>query len=233
MLARRTGVLRFADLCFEFFGRHVENARKQPRNHLDVRDLGGIGEDGIHRQADGEFPALAVVDRAAHGADLKYALLLMLGFCEVFAIGEKLEVTQAGEHRRHPNHRQDPDDQPAETRVALLHGLRPTLSETCSCGDRVRFAGKGPPQRAANSCQFQLRLKSGPRMTAQPARLRHDGVARILDRSHLPGHRNRQAQLVPRNRIHAHRRAQCRHFQVQLLVQFRGLRALRFSCSTW
>ena len=91
----------------------------------------------------------------------------------------------------------------------------------------VRSAGKGSPLRAANSCQFQLRLKSGPGRLRHRSRLRHHGVARILDRRHLSGHRNRQAQLVPRNRIHPHRRPQRRHFQVQLLVELRGLRALR------
>ena len=94
-----------------------------------IGDFGRIGEHGVHRQADGELPAFAVVDRAAHRADFKNALLLMLGFREVFAIAEELEITQAGQHHHHPNHRQDPNDQPAETRVALLHGFRPTPPE--------------------------------------------------------------------------------------------------------
>ena len=98
------------------------------------RDLGGIGENRIHREAHGKLPPLAVVDGPALGADFEYALLLMLGFCEVFAIAEELEVTQAGQHCHHPNQRHDPNKQPAETRVALLHGLRPIPSEASRAG---------------------------------------------------------------------------------------------------
>ena len=98
-----------------------ENARKQPRDHLRVGDFSGVGENRIHRQADGQLPPFAVVNCAALRADFKDALLLVLGFGEVFAVAEKLEVTQAAEHRRHPNHRKNPDDKPAETRIALLH----------------------------------------------------------------------------------------------------------------
>ncbi len=109
----------------------------------------GSRKHGIHRQAHRQLPAFAVVDRAALRADFEYALLLMLGFCEVFAIAEELEITQARQHRHHPNHRQDPNNQPAETRVALLHG-----SEAYPTGNIVRRAQDSPARARLRGPSF-------------------------------------------------------------------------------
>lgn len=62
----------------------------------------------------------------------------------------------------------------------------------------------------------------------QHARLRQHGIARRFNWGHLPWHRNRESQLVARDRIHAHRRAQRGNFEVQLLIQLRDLRSLIF-----
>src|SRR5579863_9402695 len=97
-LARRTGLL--ASLIFVS---RSSAGKFKTRDHFRIFDIGGVGENRIHGNANGQFPALAVVDHAAHRTDFKYALLLMLGFCEVFAIAEELEVTQAGQHRPHPD----------------------------------------------------------------------------------------------------------------------------------
>ena len=116
------GFRRVANFRFEVFRRNVEHAGKQARDHIGLFDFGRIGEDRVHRNADGQLASFAVEDVSAHRTDFVCALLLMLGFGEVIAIAEELEVTQAGQHRPHPNRRHAPDDQPAETRVALLHG---------------------------------------------------------------------------------------------------------------
>src|SRR5579862_1584426 len=89
--------MRFADFVLDIVGGNVEDVRKQMCNHPRIRHVRRIGEDGIHREADGKLPALAVVNRSALGADFENALLLVLGFREVVAVTEKLEVTQAGQ----------------------------------------------------------------------------------------------------------------------------------------
>ena len=51
---------------------------RHPTN-FRIGDFRRVGEDGIHRQTHRQFPAFAVVDRAALWADFEDALLLMLG----------------------------------------------------------------------------------------------------------------------------------------------------------
>ncbi len=119
------GLGRVANFCFEIFGGNASTRDSRRATISGSLTSAGSAKTESIGNAGSQLASFAVVDIAAHRTDFKCALLLMLGFGEVIAIAEELEVTQAGQHRPHPNRRHAPDDQPAETRVALLHGFRP------------------------------------------------------------------------------------------------------------
>ena len=220
------GRVGFADFRFEVVGGKTRTPESSRATISASRDLGRIGEDRIHREAYGELPALAIVDRAARGTDFKYALLLVLGFCEVVAVAEKLEITQAGQHRHHPNHRHDPNDQPAETRIALLHGFRPTLSRN-SFGEPIRqVAGTGSRERAAKISSdraiLSMPMAAGraSRLASTASRLRQQAPSAPALEPSSPIDFAQSNPRAPGDRSEA--TSSCK-----LLVQFRGLRALR------
>ena len=103
-------------------GDSIENAREKLRDHRRVRDFGVVGEAIVHRQADGEFVSVTVVDRAAFRTGFANTLLLALRFRKILAIAEQLQVSYAGENRAHPNNGQKKNYEPTDAGRTLIHG---------------------------------------------------------------------------------------------------------------
>ena len=96
---------RSREPCLDLFRGDAEHTGEQPRRHFWVGDLCGHRKAGLHLNAHGELPHVAVVNRAALGADFDDALLLALSAGQIVAVADKLEVAEAGQRCPHPQHR--------------------------------------------------------------------------------------------------------------------------------
>ena len=70
----------------------------------EVRNFGGDGENGIHRDRHRQFASGAVVDDSSLGGNFLGALLLVLRPGFIIAVAEDLEINQAQADRAGPEH---------------------------------------------------------------------------------------------------------------------------------
>ena len=71
-------------------------------------NFAGHGENRLHRNGHGQFVAPAVVDDAAPRCNFGGALLLMLSALLKFAVGENLQIDQAGADGERPYNQHAP-----------------------------------------------------------------------------------------------------------------------------
>src|SRR6266851_589617 len=87
---------------FKQFTWNSQDAGQQPRRQLLVAKLGGHRKRRIHRDAHRQRVHIAVEDRAALRCDFDHALLLPLRPGHIFAVKEKLQVSQTPKNGAHP-----------------------------------------------------------------------------------------------------------------------------------
>jgi hypothetical protein len=93
--------------------------RTQPRRQLLVAKLGRHRERRIHGDAHRQRVHVAVIDGAALGRDFDHALLLPLRAGHVFAVPEKLQVSEAPKNGGQPEDCQTGNDQQPADRFAV------------------------------------------------------------------------------------------------------------------
>ena len=217
---------------FDLVGGHVQHAAQQARHQIGIGNLRRHGEAGVDRRAHGQLLQIAVEDVGALGADFDDVLLLPFGAGQKIAVAEQLQIGQAGQRRPASTGASDrgDDQQPVRGTAQIHSGTRNSCILRIQINSEL-FAGS-VASRAKSSGSAAKRQR--PEFIERGNFLRREprpSPARPVLRTARPGPAPARSAPIARRAIciDPRRRAQPGHFQLQFLIQFGRLGALRTS----